>query len=116
MCSCGHFDFRQWPTRFLLFIMPSRFATLAANWVVSRYKAPLGIIVRASVATLLSTADLASDVYTIATLFGLRRLVPAYALLGMICSSIAVQVRPRAWTRVILDNWGFLCSSCSASP
>jgi hypothetical protein len=69
---------------------------LAFNWSVAHYKAPSGVVVRAMVSTMLSAADLASDVYTIVTLHGLGRLVPAYALLAMMGTSISMQVRPIA--------------------
>ena len=67
---------------------------LAFKWIVEHWKAPSGVVVRATVATMLSAADLASDVYTIVTLHGLGRLVPAYALLAMMGTSFSMQVRP----------------------
>ncbi len=35
---------------------------LAFKWIVEHWKAPSGVVVRATVATMLSAADLASDV------------------------------------------------------
>ena len=60
--------------------------------IVAGYKSVPGIVVRAIVATLLGTGDLVSDLYTTVTLFSLRHLGPAYAMVAMICASIAVQV------------------------
>jgi hypothetical protein len=60
--------------------------------VVARYKSLPSIVVRATVATLLGTGDLASDIYTIAGVFALGHLGTAYALLTMLCLSFAVQV------------------------
>ena len=61
--------------------------------IVAGYKSLPGIVVRAIVATLLGTGDLVSDVYTTVTLFSLSHLGPAYAMVAMICASMAVQVR-----------------------
>ena len=61
--------------------------------IVVGYTSVPGIVVRAIVATLLGTGDLVSDVYTIVSLFSLRHLGPAYAMVAMICASMAVQVR-----------------------
>jgi hypothetical protein len=67
--------------------------TRALKRIVAGYKSLSGIVVRAIVATLLGTGDLVSDVYTTVTLFSLGHLGPAYAMVGMICASMAVQVR-----------------------
>ena len=61
--------------------------------IVAGYKSVPGIVVRAIVATLLGTGDLVSDLYTTVTLFSLSHLGPAYAMVAMICASMAVQVR-----------------------
>ena len=61
--------------------------------IVTGYKSLPGIVVRAIVATLLGTGDLVSDLYTTVTLFSLGHLGPAYAMVAMICLSMAVQVR-----------------------
>jgi hypothetical protein len=71
--------------------MPS--GNLAA-WVFLRSKSLPAIVVRSIVANLLSTFDLASDLYTIVSLFALGHDGPASALLTMVCLSFAVQVRP----------------------
>ena len=61
--------------------------------IVTGYKSLPGIVVRAIVATLLGTGDLVSDLYTTVTLYTLSHLGPAYAMVAMICASMAVQVR-----------------------
>ena len=61
--------------------------------IVAGYKSLSGIVVRAIVATLLGTGDLVSDLYTTVTLFSLSHLDPAYAMVAMICTSMAAQVR-----------------------
>ncbi len=61
--------------------------------IVAGFKSLPGIVVRAIVATLLGTGDLVSDLYTIVNLFSLSHLGPAYAMVAMICASMAVQVR-----------------------
>jgi hypothetical protein len=60
--------------------------------IVAGYKSVPGIVVRAIVATLLGTGDLVSDLYTTVILFSLSHLGPAYAMVAMICLSMAVQV------------------------
>jgi hypothetical protein len=50
------------------------------------------IAVRTMVGALLGTGDMASDVVTIVTLFGLGHLDSAYALLTMVCLNITAQV------------------------
>ena len=65
----------------------------AIKWLIARYKSLPAIVLRAIVANLLSTADLASDIYTIESLFALGHHGPAYALLTMVCLSFAAQVR-----------------------
>jgi hypothetical protein len=65
----------------------------AIKWLIARYKSLPAIVLRAIVANLLSTADLASDLYTIESLFALGHDGPASALLSMLCLSFAVQVR-----------------------
>ena len=67
--------------------------TRALKRIVTGYKSVPGIVVRAIVSTLLGTGDLVSDVYTTVTLFSLSHLGPAYAMVAMICASMAVQVR-----------------------
>ena len=67
--------------------------TRAFKRIVAGYKSLPGIVVRAIVATLLGTGDLVSDLYTTVNLFSLSHLGPAYAMVAMICASIAVQVR-----------------------
>ena len=76
--------------------MPS--GNLAA-WVFSLSKSLPAIAMRAMVANLLSTGDLASDIYTIESLFALGHDGPASALLTMVCLSFAFQVR--AWMRCV---------------
>ena len=66
----------------------------AIKWLTARYKLLPSIVVRAIVANLLSTGDLASDLYTIESLFALGHDGPASALLTMVCLSLAVQVGP----------------------
>ena len=61
--------------------------------IVAGYKSLPGIVLRAIVATLLGTGDLVSDVYTTVNLFSLSHLGPAYAMVAMICASLAAQVR-----------------------
>jgi hypothetical protein len=65
------------------------------KWLVARYKSLPAIVVRALVANLLSTGDLASDLYTIESLFVLGHDGSASALLTMVCLSFAMQVRAR---------------------
>ena len=67
--------------------------TRALKRIVTGYKSVPGIVVRAIVSTLLGTGDLVSDVYTTVTLFSLSHLGPAYAMVAMICASMAAQVR-----------------------
>ena len=67
---------------------------IVAQLVVARYKSVPAIVVRATIATLLGTGDLASDIYTMFSLFRLGHLSPAYALLTMVLLNFAVgQVR-----------------------
>jgi hypothetical protein len=66
----------------------------AIKWVAARYKSLPSIVLRALVADLLSSFDLASDIYTIESLFALGHLGTAYALLTMVCLSFAGQVGP----------------------
>ncbi len=61
--------------------------------VAGYYKSLPGIVVRAIVSTLLGTGDLVSDLYTTVTLYSLSHLGPAYAMVAMICLSMAAQVR-----------------------
>ena len=68
-------------------------ATRASKRIVAGFESLPGIVVRAIVATLLGTGDLVSDVYTTVNLFSLSHLGPAYAMVAMICASMAVQVR-----------------------
>ncbi len=67
--------------------------TRALERIVVGFKSLPGIVVRAIVATLLGTGDLVSDVYTTVNLFSLSHLGPAYAMVAMICASMAAQVR-----------------------
>ena len=76
--------------------------TRALKRIVAGYKSVPGIVVRAIVATLLGTGDLVSDLYTTVTLFSLSHLGPAYAMVAMICASMAVQVRAVYARRVSL--------------
>ncbi len=64
--------------------------TRSLKRIVAGYKSLPGIVVRAIVATLLG--DLVSDLYTTVNLFSLSHLGPAYAMVAMICASMAVQV------------------------
>ena len=66
--------------------------TRALKRIVTGYKSVPGIVVRAIVATLLGTGDLVSDVYTTVNLYSLSHLGPAYAMVAMICASMAAQV------------------------
>ena len=61
--------------------------------IVAGYKSLPGIVVRAIIATLLGTGDLVSDLYTTVNLFSMSHLGPAYAMVAMICASMAAQVR-----------------------
>ena len=70
--------------------------------IITGCKSLPGIVVRAIVATLLGTGDLVSDLYTIVNLFSLSHLGPAYAMVAMICASIAVQVHATCARRVSL--------------
>ena len=67
--------------------------TRALKRIVAGYKSLPGIVVRAIVSTLLGTGDLVSDLYTTVTLYSLSHLGSAYAMVAMICLSMAVQVR-----------------------
>jgi ABC-type dipeptide/oligopeptide/nickel transport system permease subunit len=60
--------------------------------IAAGYKSVPGLVVRAIIATLLGTGDLASDVYSTVTLFSLGHAGPANAIVAMVCVSIAVQV------------------------
>ena len=71
--------------------------------IVAGYKSLPGIVVRAIVATLLGTGDLVSDLYTTVNLFSLSHLGPAYAMVAMICASMAVQVRATCARQVLLS-------------
>jgi hypothetical protein len=75
--------------------------TRALKRIVAGYKSVPGIVVRAIVATLLGTGDLVSDLYTTVNLFSLSHLDPAYAMVAMICLSVAVQVRASSPMRCI---------------
>ena len=67
----------------------------AIQWIIARSKSLPAIAIRALVANLFSTGDLASDLYTIVRLFALGHHGPASALLTMVCLSLVVQVRAR---------------------
>jgi hypothetical protein len=67
--------------------------TRAFKRILAGYKSLPGIVVRAIVSTLLGTGDLVSDLYTTVNLFSLSHLGPAYAMVAMICASMAVQVQ-----------------------
>ena len=69
----------------------------AIKWRIARYKSLSAIVLRAIVANLRSTDNLASDLCTIDSLFALGHNGPASALLTMVCLSFAAQVR--AWMR-----------------
>ena len=75
--------------------------TRAFERIVAGYTSLSGIVLRAIVATLLGTGDLVSDLYTTVTLFSLSHLAPAYAMVAMICASMAVQVRASSPVRCI---------------
>jgi hypothetical protein len=75
--------------------------TRALKRIVAGYKSLPGIVLRAIVATLLGTGDLVSDLYTTVTLFSLSHLGPAYAMVAMICASMAAQVRALSPVRCI---------------
>ena len=75
--------------------------TRAFKRIVTGFKSLPGIVVRAIVATLLGTGDLVSDLYTTVNLFSLSHLGPAYAMVAMICASMAVQVRASSPVRCI---------------
>jgi hypothetical protein len=77
--------------------------TRALKRIVTGYKSLPGIVLRAIVATLLGTGDLVSDLYTTVTLHSLSHLGPAYAMVAMICASMAVQVRATCARRVSLS-------------
>ncbi len=63
----------------------------AIKWIILRYKSVPAIAVRSTLATLLGMLDLASDIYTIDSLFELGHLGAA---LTMVILSFTVQVRP----------------------
>ena len=96
--------------------------TRAFKRIAAGYKSLPGIVVRAIVATLLGTGDLVSDVYTTVSLFSLSHLGPAYAMVAMICASMAAQVRAvyalylgvgrRAW---LAGACGLICGSAGAT-
>ena len=67
--------------------------TRAFKRIVAGFKSLPGIVVRAIVATLLGTGDLVSDLYTTVNLYSLSHLGPAFAMVAMICLSMATQVR-----------------------
>ena len=67
----------------------------AIKLLIARYKSLPAIALRTIVANLLSLFDLASDLYTIESLFALGHDSPASALLTMVCLSLVVQVRAR---------------------
>ena len=69
----------------------------AIKLLIARYKSLPAIALRTIVANLLSLFDLASDLYTIESLFALGHNTTASALLTMVCLSFAAQVR--AWMR-----------------
>jgi hypothetical protein len=75
--------------------------TRALKRIATGYKSLPGIAVRAIVSTLLGTGDLVSDVYTTVTLYSLSHLGPAYAMVAMICLSMAAQVRASSPVRCI---------------
>jgi hypothetical protein len=64
-----------------------------AAWTLARYRSVPSIVLRAVLAELLSFFDLASDLYTIDSLFTLGHDGPASALLTMVYLSFAFQVR-----------------------
>ena len=66
--------------------------TRAFKHIVTGYKSLPGTVVRAIVSTLLGSGDLVSDMYTTVNLFSLSHLGPAYAMVAIICASMAVQV------------------------
>jgi hypothetical protein len=82
--------------------------TRTLNRIVAGYKSLPGIVVRTIVATLLGTGDLVSDLYTTVNLYSLSHLGPAYAMVAMICASMAMQVQARPFMRCI--------SACVAVP
>jgi hypothetical protein len=69
--------------------------------IVAGYQSLPSIVVRAIVATLLGMGDLVSDVYTTVNLFSLSHFAAAYAMVAMICASMAVQVRASSPVRGI---------------
>ncbi len=75
-----------------------RMAGLAnlSGWIIARYKSVPSIVVRAVLADVLSLFDLASDLYTIDSLFALGHGGPASALLTMVCLTFVVQVSTMA--------------------
>jgi ABC-type dipeptide/oligopeptide/nickel transport system permease subunit len=77
--------------------------TRALKRIVAGYRSLPGIVVRAIVSTLLGTGDLVSDVYTTVTLFSLSHLGPAYAMVAMMCFSMAAQVRATRARRLSLS-------------
>jgi hypothetical protein len=81
--------------------------THALKRIVVGFKSLPGIVVRAIVATLLGTGDLVSDVYTTVNLFSLSHLGPAYAMVAMICASMAVQVR--TFVERCIPAWVAVC-------
>jgi hypothetical protein len=74
-------------------------ASRAIKWIITRSKSVPAIVLRTIFANLLSTGDLASDLYTIVSLFALGHDGAASALLTMVCLSFAFQVR--AWMRCV---------------
>jgi hypothetical protein len=90
----------------------------AFKWLIARYKLLPAIVLRAIVANLFSTGDLASDIYTIESLFALGLDGPASALLTMVCLSFAAQVRARMRCREACATYRDLhvpCALCGPS-
>ena len=83
--------------------------TRAFKRILAGYKSVPGIVVRAIVATLLGTGDLVSDLYTTVTLFSLSHLGPAYAMVAMMCFSMAGQVQASSPVRCISACVAELC-------
>ena len=64
----------------------------AFTHLIGGYKSVPGLVVRAIIATLLGTGDLASDVYSTVGLFELGHVGPANAMVAMVCASMTAQV------------------------
>jgi hypothetical protein len=64
-------------------------------WIIARFKSVPLVVLRAVLAEVLHTFDVASDLFTIQSLFAMDHGGPASALLTMVLLAFAVRVRAR---------------------